>query len=68
MPDALSVGTRCDSPLQVVGLLIVAILISVVAIICYKSIRYVCECILTYSKVRINIDKGDTHINSRLSR
>lgn len=68
MPDALSVGTRCNSPLQVVGLLAVAILISVVAIVCYKSIRYICDCILTYSKVRINIDKGDTHFKSSLSR
>lgn len=68
MPDALSVGTRCNSPLQVIGLLIVAILISVVAITIYKSIRYICDCILTYRKVRINIDKGDTHVSSRLSR
>ena len=68
MPDALSVGTRCNSPLQVMGLLIVALLISVVAIIFYKSIRYVCDCILTYRKVRINIDKGDTHFKSSLSR
>ena len=68
MPDALSVGTRCNSPLQVVGLLIVAILFSVIAIIFYKSICYICDCILTYRKVRINIDKGDTRVSSRLSR
>ena len=68
MPDALSIGTRCNSPLQVVGLLIVAILISVIAITCYKSIRYICDCILTYSKVRIDIDKGDHHFKSSLSR
>lgn len=68
MPDALSVGTRCDSPLQILGLLIVAILIMVVAIICYKSIRYICDCILNYRKVRISIDKGETHIEGTLSQ
>ena len=68
MPDALSIGTRCNSPLQIVGLLIVAILISVIAIVCYKSLRYICDCLLTYSKVRVDIDKGDTHFKSFLSR
>ncbi len=68
MPDALSVGTRCTSPLQILGLLIVATLIVILSIIFYKSIRYVCDCILTYSKVRIDIDKGDTHFKSSLSR
>lgn len=68
MVDVFSIATQCSTPLQVIGLLIIAVFFISIAFIAYITIRYIGRVILSYRRAEVNIDKGDTHIDAHLSR
>ena len=68
MTDALSVGTRCDTPLQIIGLLIISILIVIILIIIYKLIVFIGNLFLKFRKVDVAVGKGDLYFKSKLRR
>ena len=68
MTNMLSIGTQIDTPLQLIGLLIVAIVIVIIAVIVKQIIVYIGACILKYRKVDVKIGKGDLHTEACLRR
>ena len=66
MSDILGIGVQCNSPLQIIGLLIIAVLLVVIAIVIYKAVRFVTTCLLSFRKVDVNIDKDDFRMETHL--
>ena len=68
MSNILSIGTQIDTPLQLIGLLIVAVVIIIIAVLIKQVIVYIVTCILRYRKVDVNVGKGDLHTEAHLSQ
>ncbi len=68
MVNVFDIATRCDTPLQLVGLFIITMFFISIAFIAYMTICFIGKVILHFSKVDVTVDKVDVHINTHLSQ
>ncbi len=68
MADVFRISTQCSTPLQILGLLIIAVFFIIIAFIAYMTIRYIGKVILSFRKADVNVDKGDAHVDIHLSQ
>ena len=68
MTNILSIGVQCNTVLQLVGLLITATVIVVIAVLAYKAVTFVGYVILQFCKVCVEFGKGDFHSKVNLHR
>lgn len=66
MVDVFNTAIQCNTTLQIMGLLIIALFFISIAILIYKAIRFIAVCILKFHKVDATIDKGDFHSDIHL--
>ncbi len=68
MFDILNIGIQCTSPLQIIGLLIIALLLRSIVFLIYKAIRFLAVCLLNFRKVDVHIDSDDFNIDTHLNQ
>ena len=66
MVDVFNIAVQCNTILQIIGLLIIALFLTVIAILVYKAIRFIAFCLLSFRKIDVTIDKSDIHCSTRL--
>lgn len=66
MADILDIATKIDSPLQLIGVLIIARAFIAFCAYAYKTIHSFGQFILGFRKVDVKVDKDDVHIDTHL--
>lgn len=68
MVDVFDIATRCNTPLQLAGLFVIAMFFIIIAVIAYLTIRFIGKVILHFRKADVTVDKDDVHISAHLSQ
>ena len=66
MSNILNISVQIDTPLKLLGLLIIAIVVVSLAVLAKQVIVYIGACILKYHKVNVKVDKDDFHTEVHL--
>lgn len=67
MADVFNTAIQCDTPLQILGLIIISIVFITFGILIYKTIRFIGCVILKFHKVDVTVEKDGSKIETHLS-